>query len=146
MMERFTDNARAAVRAAFRTQPSASEQEILLALMWRPRGLAQRLLAGAGVDAVHLPSSSLAVERREVVARAVEEARRRGVPYVGTEHVLLAVARLPGSALASLGATAERLDDLLSVAEAEWRRTHPPLARRLGAACRTALQWLRSRA
>jgi hypothetical protein len=51
-----------------------------------------------------------------------------------------------GELLAAQGASAERLEQLLAEAIAEWRKTHPALMRRLGVACRAVLDWLRGRA
>jgi hypothetical protein len=81
-----------------------------------------------------------------LVALAVEEAQRRDVRHVGTEHVLLALARLPGSVLSEHGASAEQLSEILSAVEAELQPRHPPLARRLGLRCRFRVQRVRGRA
>jgi hypothetical protein len=141
MYERFTDGARAAVKSAFCRQTTVCERDILIALNGS-RGVAQLLMVTVGDVAGRLPNGGAMVEKRALVEGAVAEARQRGLPYVGTEHILLAVARLPGSALTSAGATAEQLDALLSAHEANWRQAHPPLSRRIGAACRTAIRWL----
>src|SRR5688572_11986853 len=109
MFGRFTDNARSALRAAFRRRSSAPERDIVAALTRRHRYVAGRVLERAGIAAGTLPPASPQVERRALVAGAVDEARLRGVDYVGTEHVLLALARAPGSVMASSGASAERL-------------------------------------
>jgi hypothetical protein len=144
MMKRFTDNARAAVRSAFGRQSMAPEGEVVAALAGR--GLATRLLRDAGLGADDLPAGGARVDRSALVTGAVEAARRRGASHVGTEHLLLAVAARPESALAALGGSAGRLGELLSAAEAEWRRSHPPAARRVGAWCRSVLRRVRSRA
>ena len=142
-MERFTDNARAVVRAGFRRQPATTERALVTALAARGPGVAVRLLHGLGVTADTLPADAAVIECRALVSRAEEVARRRGVNYVGTEHLLLALAGLPGSTLAACGASADRLGEALSTAEAERRRAHPPLAHRIGAWCRSVLQWIR---
>lgn len=142
-MWRFTDNARSAIRAGFGSQPTAIEQAKVASLARQPRGVAHRLLKQAGVAADDLDPATVPIERRVLVKRANEEARRRGTRYVGSEHVLLALARLPGSELATCGASHERIDKLLSEAEGEARTPHPRLARRGGEAARTALAWLR---
>lgn len=146
MMHRFTDSARSAVRNAFRRQPAAREQEVVTALAAQRRGLARVLLGQAGIVADELPPDTPPIERRVLVAEAGAEAQRRGVRYVGTEHVLLALARLPNSALPVRGASAEQLDSALSAIEIEWGRAHPTVARRVGAALRTILVRLRGRA
>lgn len=138
MMERFTDHARAAVRVGFRHQPNAPEQDVIAALAGR--GVAARLLHDIGFTADRLPAATAAVACRGLVGQAVQVARQRGAPYVGTEHLLLALAGLPGSALA---AHADRLGELLSAAEGQCRRARPPLARRVGGWCRSVLRWLR---
>jgi ATP-dependent Clp protease ATP-binding subunit ClpA len=143
LMHRFTDNARAAVRHGFRRRFIADERDILAALAARRRGLAAVVLRAAGVGPSDLPAG-LSLERRDLVTTATEVARQRGTNHVGTEHLLLALASRPGSALAQRGATGERLSALLSVATAEWRQAHPPVARRIGAWCRSAWQWVRS--
>jgi ATP-dependent Clp protease ATP-binding subunit ClpA len=82
---------------------------------------------------------------RELLEEALRESRRRGDSYIGTEHLLLAVARLPGGrasdALAAHGVTLERLEALLTEADAEWQRRHPSVWYRLG----TAFQFVRRR-
>jgi hypothetical protein len=93
-----------------------------------------------------LPPDTPLIERQVLVAQAVRKARRCGAPYVDTQHVLLAMARLPNSTLPACGATAELLDLTLSVVERESRPARPPAARSLGAAFRTLLVWLRGRA
>lgn len=133
MMERFTDYARSAMWRGFRRQAAAPARDVVAALA-SGRGVAGRLLREAGVAADELPA--VAVERRALIAQAADAAHRRGVNYVGTEHLLLAVAGMPGSGLAERGASAERLGELLSAAEAEWR-ARPGVVRR-------AVAWLRS--
>lgn len=136
MLGRFTDNARAVVQESLHRNPTASERDILTAIAGRPRGLATQLLATAGVAVDDFRSDGILLDRPTLVAEAVAEAQRWGVKYIGTEHVLLAVARHPESGLSQLGVT-ERLDVLLSTAVEEWKRAHPPLTRRLWAAwCR----------
>ncbi len=142
MMERFTDNAHAAVRAGFRGQPTATERALLAALAERGRGVAVRLVHDLGITADTLPANTAVIECRALVSQAEDVARRCCVNYVGTEHLLLALASLPGSALAACGASADRLGEALSTAGAERRRAHRPLARRIGEWCRLVfLQW-----
>jgi hypothetical protein len=142
MMERFCDNARRAIKVAFRHECSVSEREMVAALAGQ-RGVAQRLLSEFGVVVDSLPAGQ-SLDRREVVASAVAESQRCRARYVGTEHVLLAVARRPGSILQRCGMTADRLSELIFAAEAAWRRAHPPFARRLGSALRAVAERLRS--
>src|SRR5687767_8290096 len=101
MMERFTDHARAAVRAGFRLQPATTERALITALIECRRGMAVRLLHDVRVAADTLPAVTAVIECRALVSQAEDVARRRGVNYVGTEHLLLALASLPGSALAA---------------------------------------------
>jgi len=135
MLGRFTDNARAVVQESFHRNPTASERDILMAITGRPRGLATQVLATAGVAVDDFRSDGISLDRPTLVAEAVAEAQRCDVRYIGTEHILLAVARHPESGLSRLGIT-ERLDALLSTAVEEWHRAHPPLIRRLWAAWR----------
>ncbi len=143
MMDRFTDNARAAVRAGFRRQPATTERALLAALAERGRGVAVRLLHDLGITVDALPANTALIECRALVSQAEEVARQRGVNYIGTEHLLLALASLPGSGLAACGASADRLDEALSSTEAKYRRAHRPLARRVGEWCRSLSQWVR---
>jgi hypothetical protein len=142
-MARFTDNARAAVKTAFRSQPVSTEHDLIAALTKRNRGVAIHLLAETGVTIGALPANAIPIERRWLLRRANEIARQRGVNYVGTEHLLIAIAGLPNSGLAAKGVSAERLGTMLSLAEAKWKKTHPPIARRVGAWCRSVVKWVR---
>jgi hypothetical protein len=136
-LARFTDRARGMVKTTFRRHPTAPERDVVAAMS---RGLGGHLLAKAGIVVDALSPDSRLIERRALIARAVTEARRRGDDHVGTEHLLLALARIPGSSLAACGASAEWLDEFLSAAQAEWSRSHPPLGRRLGMWCRSVLR------
>ncbi len=140
MMARFTDSARTVIRTSFRGQPSADIQGILLALGGRKVGLAAHILTAAGVEIECLPPGCTAVGRAELVSNATDIALSRGTPYVGTVHLLLALARLQDTALAGIGAAYDRLETFLSAVEDELRRAHPPLARRLGTLCRAGVQ------
>jgi hypothetical protein len=124
-MSGFTDNACAAVMAGFRGRPSAPERDVVAALA-AGCGVAPRLLRDAGVSADALSASTTVVQLQALVREAVEESRQQGVAYIGTDHILLAIARNPDSALAMSGASADRLQVIQSVVEAEWRRAHPP--------------------
>lgn len=156
MFERWTDNFRRVLRRARqsgrRPMSEVCGVDILRGLIEMPDSLAFRTLQAAGVKPAELrprlisPSAS---DAQQVIERAAAESRQRGDQWIGTEHLLLALARRPGGRAAELlegqGASAERLEQLLAETVAEWRRTHPPLMRKLGAACRAALVWLRGR-
>ena len=144
MMARFCDNARCAVSVAFRHERAVPERELIAALSGQ-KGVAQFLLAELAVSCDALPAGA-SLDRRDVVTIAVAESQRCRASYVGTEHILLAVARRQESILRSSGVTADRLDELLVAAETAWRRAHPPFARRLGSALRAVGQHFRSRA
>jgi ATP-dependent Clp protease ATP-binding subunit ClpA len=156
MFERWTDNFRRVLRRA--RQPGRrplrelSGVDLLRGLLDPPDSLATRLLQAAEVDLAELRAALVpptGSDAPQVIEQAAAESRRRGDHWVGTEHLLLAAARRSGGQagelLAARGASAERLEQLLA-ALAEERRTHPPLARRLGTACRVAFDWLRRRA
>jgi hypothetical protein len=145
MMERFTDAARSAIRAGFSGQPAATERDVIVAVADQGRGLARLLHSAVGAAADDWPADTVSVERHALIVQAGKEAQRRGVPYVGAEHLLLAVARLPGSALPRRGLSADHLEEQLSAAESGLRRGKHTRARRLGAACRSALRRLRGR-
>lgn len=139
MLDRFSENARQAMSGARRVaerQGSAAldVEHLLTALLALERSYARRLLAAVGVDvdALHealatlLPSDgaapgaalafSPALER--VLEGALTEAARRRDNHVGSQHVLLGIARQPDSdaarILARLGADAETLDDAMT--------------------------------
>lgn len=145
MMERFTDHARAAVRAAFRRRHSATEREIVDLLVKRRRELAVQMLNVTRVSANDLPVDATPVAMETLVIQAEHLAEQAGDRHVGTEHLLLAMASLPGSTLAAQGASPDRLAAALSAITAPRRPAHPPLARRAGALCRSAWQWMRRR-
>jgi hypothetical protein len=140
---RFTDNARAVVKTAFRGQQVSTEQRLVAALTQRNRGVGLFLLKEAGITECALPVQGTQIERRLVIKRASEIARQRGVNYVATEHIVMALASLEGSALPTWGASSERLGDILSSAVAAWRKKHPPMARRIGRWCRLVMKWVR---
>ena len=147
MMARFTDNARAVIRKAFRRHATSNLRGILRGLTGKQGGFAATLLSAVDLDVEALPEDCTSVGRTELVASAIELARLRGKPYVGTEDLLLALARQHEAALAAVGATDDRLEKLLSAAEDEWRRAHPPVLRRLGAwrrrSSQVAARWIR---
>lgn len=141
MMCRFTDNARGAMRTAFRNASAASEREVIVALT--KCGLAARLLQEVGVTPNSILVDGPLVQKRLLVTHA--DARRRGLgeKHVGTEHLLLALASMPGSALAACGASAERLGRMALSSKADWQQRNPPIARRIVAWCLSVCAWRR---
>jgi Clp amino terminal domain, pathogenicity island component len=139
MMARFTDNARAAIRSAFGRESTAAPEVELKLLRSQKHSLAACLLGTTDDKVERHGADGAAVGRMELVKLAAEEARARGKPYVGTEHVLLALIRLSGDLLVGGGRAYASLDESLSTAEDEWARTRAPLARRLGIWCRRIL-------
>jgi hypothetical protein len=141
MFSRLTDNARAVIRTAFRHEPEADLRAVLSALGSRKRWFAASMLSAPGVDLQLLPVGYTPVGRTDLIGDAHDISRSRGEPPVGTEHLLLALARRHDLALATIGASYEQLVELVSAANAEWHRAHPPLPRRLGAWCRRSAQF-----
>ena len=132
-MERFTQRARRVLSLAHQEAERARNNNIgtehlLLGLMEEEGGVAGRVLRELGmtsdrvrevVKRVSGPSSSfdanrveLSMETQQVLEHAVEEARRLGHHYIGTEHILLGLVRVEGVAmevLRRLGVTAEQI-------------------------------------
>ncbi len=132
-MERFTQRARRVLSIAHQEAERARNDNIgtehlLLGLMEEEGGVAGRVLRELGmtldrvrevIRRVTGPSSSfdpnrveLSVETQQVLEHAVEEARRLGHHYIGTEHILLGLVRVEGTAtevLRRLGVTAEQI-------------------------------------
>jgi len=132
-MERFTQRARRVLSIAHQEAERAQSNNIgtehlLLGLMEEDGGVAGRVLRELGmtvdrvrevVKRVSGPSSSfdpnhveLSMDTQQVLEHAVEEARRLGHHYIGTEHILLGLVRVEGSAmevLRRLGVTAEQI-------------------------------------
>jgi hypothetical protein len=99
VFERWTDSFRRVLRRA--RQPGRrplrdlSGADILRGLLDAPDGLAPHLLRAAGVDLAELRtalSTSFGSDGPQVIEQAADESRRRGEGWVGTEHLLLAVA------------------------------------------------------
>jgi hypothetical protein len=135
MMERFSDNARLVVSNSFRHEAVVQLRDVVQALAGR--GIAERLLREARVVAAELPV--VMIEQHTLVALAEEIAHGGNSKYVGTQHLLLAMASMPGSGLAERGASAERLGELLSAIEFEWQ-SRPSLIGRFVAWCRSVLR------
>jgi len=132
-MERFTQRARRVLSIAHQEAERAQNNNIgtehlLLGLMEEDGGVAGRVLRELGmvtdrvrevVKRVTSPSSSfdpnrveLAPETQQVLEHAVEEARRLGHHYIGTEHILLGLVRVESTAmevLRRLGITSEQI-------------------------------------
>ena len=132
-MERFTQRARRVLSIAHQEAERAQNNNIgtehlLLGLMEEEGGVAGRVLRELGMTAdrvrevirrVTTPSSSfdanrveLAAETQQVLEHAVEEARRLGHQYIGTEHILLGLVRVDSTAtevLRRLGITTDQI-------------------------------------
>lgn len=132
-MERFTQRARRVLSIAHQEAERARNNNIgtehlLLGLMDEEGGVAGRVLRELGmmsdrvrevIRRVTTSSSSfdpnrveLASDTQQVLEYAVEEARRLGHHYIGTEHILLGLVRVDSTAmevLRRLGVTAEQI-------------------------------------
>ncbi len=132
-MERFTQRARRVLSIAHQEAERSRNNNIgtehlLLGLMEEEGGVAGRVLRELGmtldrvrevIRRVSVSSTSfdpnrveLSVETQQVLEHAVEEARRLGHHYIGTEHILLGLVRVEGTAmevLRRLGVTAEQI-------------------------------------
>src|SRR6266542_1032405 len=132
-MERFTQRARRVLSLAHQEAERSRNNNIgtehlLLGLMDEEGGVAGRVLRELGMTSdrvrevirrVTTSSSSfdpnrveLAGETQQVLEHAVEEARRLGHHYIGTEHILLGLVRVDSTAmevLRRLGVTPEQI-------------------------------------
>lgn len=132
-MERFTQRARRVLSIAHQEAERSRNNNIgtehlLLGLIEEEGGVAGRVLRELGmtpdrvrevIRRVSVSSTSfdpnrveLSVETQQVLEHAVEEARRLGHHYIGTEHILLGLVRVEGTAmevLRRLGVTAEQI-------------------------------------
>ncbi len=131
-MERFTQRARRVLSLAHQEAEQSRNNNIgtehlLLGLMDEEGGVAGRVLRELGMTSdrvrevirrVTTSSTSfdpnrveLASETQQVLEHAVDEARRLGHHYIGTEHILLGLVRVDSTAmevLRRLGVTAEQ--------------------------------------
>src|SRR5574338_554502 len=131
--ERFTQRARRVLSLAHQEAEQSRNNNIgtehlLLGLMDEEGGVAGRVLRELGMTSdrvrevirrVTTSSSSfdpnrveLAAETQQVLEHAVDEARRLGHHYIGTEHILLGLVRVDSTAmevLRRLGVTAEQI-------------------------------------
>ena len=132
-MERFTQRARRVLSIAHQEAERARQNNIgtehlLLGLMDEEGGVAGRVLRDLGMTPDRVremiqrisgtpvnfdPSRiELAPETQQVLEYAVDEARRLGHHYIGTEHILLALVRIESTgmeALRKLGVTADQI-------------------------------------
>jgi ATP-dependent Clp protease ATP-binding subunit ClpC len=132
-MERFTQRARRVLSLAHQEAERSRSNNIgtehlLLGLMEEEGGVAGRVLRELGMTSdrvrevirrVTTSSSSfdpnrveLAADTQQVLEHAVEEARRLGHHYIGTEHILLGLIRVDSTAmevLRRLGVTPEQI-------------------------------------
>ena len=132
-MERFTQKARRVLSLAHQEAERArnnhiGSEHLLLGLMDEEGGVAGRVLRELGMasdrvrEVVNRVTSSsvsfdpsrmeLAAEVQQVLEHAVEEARRLGHHYIGTEHILLGLVRVDSTAmevLRRLGVNAEQI-------------------------------------
>jgi ATP-dependent Clp protease ATP-binding subunit ClpC len=131
-MERFTQRARRVLSLAHQEAErsrhnSIGTEHLLLGLMEEDGGVAGRVLRELGlesnrvreiIDRVSIESRhddgkiELAPDTQQVLEYAVDEARRLGHHYIGTEHILLGLVRVDGTAmevLRRLGVTADQI-------------------------------------
>jgi ATP-dependent Clp protease ATP-binding subunit ClpC len=131
-MERFTQRARRVLSLAHQEaerghQNSIGTEHLLLGLMEEEGGVAGRVLRELGLESSRVREiiERVSVERRheelkielapdtqQVLEYAVDEARRLGHHYIGTEHILLGLVRVDGTAmevLRRLGVTADQI-------------------------------------
>ena len=131
-MERFTQRARRVLSLAHQEAERARQNKIgtehlLLGLIEEEGGVAGRVLRELGMNSERMREIvervagsgdytggkiELAPETQQVLEQAVEEARRLGHHYIGTEHILLGLVRGEGTAmdvLRKLGVTPDQI-------------------------------------
>ena len=131
-MERFTQRARRVLSLAHTEaerahQSNIGTEHLLLGLADEDGGVAGRVLRELGLETARVremvervsPAGhstgnkiDLAPDTQQVLEFAVEEARRLGHHYIGTEHILLALVRVEGTAmdvLRRLGVTPDQI-------------------------------------
>ncbi len=131
-MERFTQRARRVLSLAHQEaerahQDNIGTEHLLLGLMEEDGGVAGRVLRELGLESSRVREMvgritgegrgssnkiELANDTQQVLEYAVDEARRLGHHYIGTEHILLGLVRVEGQAmevLRRLGVTADQI-------------------------------------
>jgi ATP-dependent Clp protease ATP-binding subunit ClpC len=131
-MERFTQRARRVLSLAHQEAERAHQgligtEHLLLGLLEEEGGVAGRVLRELGMESARVreiiqrisgegrydgSKIELAPDTQLVLEYAIEEARKMGHHYVGTEHILLGLVRTEGTAaevLRKLGVTAEQI-------------------------------------
>ena len=131
-MERFTQRARRVLSLAHQEaerarQDSIGTEHLLLGLMNEEGGVAGRVLRELGLDSDRMREIvervagagrytggkiELAADTQQVLEHAVDEARRLGHHYIGTEHILLGMVHVEGKALEvlrKLGVTPDQI-------------------------------------
>jgi ATP-dependent Clp protease ATP-binding subunit ClpA len=154
---RFTDKARRVLtllrldaKHALFAAP-LDDRKVLLSLL-RESNLAVSILTDGGMDVTQFArelgagSESKLLSEQELVERANDQARRGGDRYVGTEHILLALANLPSGAvatrLAAHGLEPKRLQALLNEKKHPSVAPRSSIARRAGTLFRFVLRRL----
>ena len=131
-MEKFTQRARRVLSLAHQEAERAHKgmigtEHLLLGLLEEDGGVAGRVLRELGLESGRVREMvqriigeghyeggkiELAPDTQEVLEYAIEEARKMGHHYIGTEHLLLGLVRSEGTAmevLKKLGVTAEQV-------------------------------------
>jgi ATP-dependent Clp protease ATP-binding subunit ClpC len=126
-MEKFTQRARRVLSLAHQEAERAHTEHLLLGLLEEDGGVAGRVLRELGLESGRVREMvqriigeghyegakiELAPDTQEVLEFAIEEARKMGHHYIGTEHLLLGLVRSEGTAmdvLKKLGVTAEQV-------------------------------------
>jgi len=132
-MERFTQRARRVLSLAHQAaermqQNTIGTEHLLLGLVEEDGGVAGRVLRDLGLEPERIQETvekvsgvgdyrggkiDLSAGTQEVLEFAIDEARRMGHHYIGTEHLLLGLVRLQEGAavevLRKLGVTAEQI-------------------------------------
>ena len=149
-MERFTQRARRVLSLAQEAADSLNSrlidtEHLLLGLMREEESLAARALIAAGLDRGQVedlaraasrtkPARSLqldlSADAKKTLELAVNEARRLSHRYIGSEHLLLGLLRLPGGAaldiLRQLDVAPEQIRRQVAIVMQEPPSTHPP--------------------
>jgi ATP-dependent Clp protease ATP-binding subunit ClpC len=131
-MERFTQRARRVLSLAHQEAERAHKnligtEHLLLGLVEEEGGVAGRVLRDMGLDTDRVREMvnrltgegraaddkiDLSTETQQVLEYAIEEARRLGHHYIGTEHLLLGLVRSEGTALEVLRRLGVTPDDI----------------------------------